>query len=120
MNDLNKGDVEITLAGEKRVLRRSLDAYNRIGNMGSPDETQRKVLGGDLGTIGAVIRWGLGLKDHEAKKLPEQLFNTALSDLRIPVADYVWKLFHNGMSLEEVIEAQKDADGDEGKAGAAP
>lgn len=118
MNELNKGDVEITLAGEKRVLRRSLDAYNRIGNMGSPDETQRKVLGGDLGTIGLVLRHGLGMKDHEAKALPKLLYDTPLSDLRVPVADYVWKLFHNGMSLEEVIEAQKD--GDEGKASDAP
>lgn len=115
MNELNKGDVEITLAGETRVLRRTLDAYTRISKMGTPDEVQQMMLKGNIDAMSLVIRWGLGLKDHEAKKLTDQMFNTSISDLQVPLADYVWKLFHNGMSIEEVVDAMKAA-GDEGKA----
>lgn len=107
-NALNRGEVDIVLAGETRTLKPSLQAFQNIGSAGAYRDLLPRITRCDLGAIAFVIRNGLGLTDDQAKKLPEQLFATGLPSLAGPVAEYLFRLFNAGKSPEEV-EAEAEA-----------
>lgn len=110
-NALNKGEVDIVLAGETRTLKPTLEAFQQIGAGGAYRDLLPRITRCDLGTIAFVIRHGLGLTNEEAKKLPQQIFDTGLPKLAAPVAEFVFRLFNAGKSPEEVeAEAAKEAE----------
>lgn len=113
MNALTKGEVEIVLAGETRILKPSLEAFQQIGSAGAYRDLLPRITRCDLGAIAFVIRHGLSLSNEDAKKLPQQLFDTGLPKLAGPVAEYLFRLFNAGKSPEEV---EAEAEADEGKA----
>jgi hypothetical protein len=117
-NALNRGEVQIILAGETRTLKPSLQAFQNIGSVGAYRDLLPRVTRCDLSAIAFVIRNGLGLTDDQARKLPEQLFETGLPKLAAPVAEYLFRLFNAGKSPEEV-EAEAAAEADQGNAPAA-
>lgn len=104
MSTINKGEVAVILDGTERTLKPSLQAYNALGSrFESQGELLGKIAAGNLPAIIIVIRFGLGMSDAEAKKLPELVMKTGLYSLREPVSEFVFKLFNGGKSAEEVI-----------------
>lgn len=63
-----------------------------------------------------VLRLGLGSTDAEAKGLGAALFRTGLdAGLQVAVADYVFRLFHNGKSADEMAAENTGTEGEPAK-----
>ncbi|MBI1207507.1 MAG: hypothetical protein GC191_09505 [Azospirillum sp.] len=112
MNELTKGEVVITLDGQEVTLKPSLGAFTVLSSRYETyGELLRLLAAGNVPAIIQVLRQGLGLTDAQAKRLPNQLFSTGVSDLIDPVSDYVFRLFNAGKSPAEVMAAQAEAAG---------
>ena len=121
MSKLTKGEVRITLDGEERTLKPTLQAFTtlsaRYDNYG---QLLGKIASGNVPAIIFTLRQGLGYNDQQAKKLPDQIFKTGVSSLIDPLSDFVYRLYNNGKSADEVMAEQIDAPGagdDASKAG---
>lgn len=113
MSKLTKGEVTITLAGQERTLKPSLAAFSQLGSRyDNHFALMGKIIGGNVPAICAVLRYGLGLNDATAKPLPKQVMETGVHALVEPLADYVHRLFNNGLSVEELAAQQRDASED--------
>jgi len=112
---INAGEYKIAMDGKQYTLSPSLAAFNRLAQLGAFDDVRDKIMRRDAGTISVVIRWGLGWKDDQARRLPELMYKTGLSALWEPCYRYFFALYHDGKTVEEVneeLEARRSA-GDE-------
>lgn len=114
MSKLTAGDVTILLAGEPRVLHPTLRAITMISNTyGGLAKARDALASQDFAAVVVVIRWGLNLSDTEAKKLPDQVFETGVtSDLLVPLIRYIGILANGGKPLpDDPIEEEPSAEG---------
>lgn len=102
MSNLTKGEVAIHLAGEPHTLKPTLEAFTRIAEIGGYRDLCRRIAAYEVAATAFAIRHGLGWDDKQARALPELLFQTGMTGLAGPVAEYVFKLFNAGMTPDEV------------------
>lgn len=116
---IDAGHYKITMDGKEYTLAPSLAAFNRLAQLGAFDDVRDKILRRDAGTLAVVIRWGLGWKDDQSRRLPELMFKTGLSALWEPCYRFFFALYHDGKTVEEVAEeldARRAAGDDTGAA----
>lgn len=103
MSKLTAGDVTIMLAGEPRVLHPTLRAITMISaSHGGLAKVRDALASQDFGAVVNVVRWGLNLSDTDAKKLPEQIFQTGVtSDLLVPLIRFVGILANGGKPMPD-------------------
>jgi hypothetical protein len=100
MPQLTAGDVPITLAGERRVLRPTLRAVTTISaSCGGLRKAMTAIGECDIGVMTTVIRAGLNLTDQEAKKVPELIYETGVLELTGPLIDFLINLANGGKPL---------------------
>jgi hypothetical protein len=115
-NALNRGEVQIILAGETRTLKPSLEAFQRIGALaGAGLNVWNAALAGNLTVMITALRYGLGMTDEEAKKLPAMIYETGISPLRFKLYDFVFLLLHGGKTPQEVEAEMAAMEDDAGK-----
>lgn len=114
MTNQSRGEVAINLDGAERVLKPSLMAFTALGSYENYSKLLGLIAAGNLAAILAVLRYGLGLDEAETKKLPGKVFRTGIMNLTDPLADYVYRLFNAGMSLDEALAARGGEARDEG------
>jgi len=108
---LTTGEVEITLDGEARTLRPTLDAFAGIGSRHDIGPLLEKLRAGNVPTFLDVLRLGLDLSADETRDLPAKLMRTGVLPLINPLSDYAFRLFNGGKSAAELVTetAPKDA-----------
>lgn len=99
---LTTGEVEISLDGETRTLRPTLDAFAGIGARYDIGPLLEKLRVGNVATFLDVLRLGLGLSADEARELPAKLMRTGVLPLINPLSDYAFRLFNGGKSAAEI------------------
>jgi hypothetical protein len=111
MSNLARGEVAVTLAGTPRTLKPSLNAFSQLGaRYDNYGVLMAKIATGNVPAIVMVLRVGLGLNDAGAKELPALVMKTGVTTLIDPLTDYVFRLFNNGKTAEEV---QAESSGDD-------
>ena len=114
MSEITRGEVSITLAGVERTLKPSLAAYATLGQQSQGYwDIQRRLLESHIPTCALVVRLGLGMKEADQQRVMRLLFESSLHEIRVPLAEYVHRLFHNGRSAQEVEAEQAEAEGGE-------
>jgi hypothetical protein len=114
MAKMTAGDVTIMLAGEPRVLHPTLRAITMISNTyGGLAKARDALAAQDFSAVVTVVRWGLNVSDNEAKKLPDQVFETGVtSDLLVPLIRFVGILANGGKPLpDDPVEEDQSAEG---------
>lgn len=106
--NLDAGNVEIVLAGEKKTLKPSVYAIRTISRacdgLGGAISRVEKL---DFDTISLSIAAGLQLTAAGAEGLEEKIFQTGIGNLQGPVHKYIINLYHGGKP-PETIEGGKD------------
>jgi hypothetical protein len=109
---LGAGDVEITLAGEKRTLRPTLAAAITISRLsGGLLGALHRVGQLDVDTMVLVTRAGLDLTDLGAKGLDEKVFTAGLGyadGLAKPLTTYLENLANGGRPRIEAGSTHDD------------
>lgn len=100
---IDVGNVEITLAGEKKVLKPSVYAIRTIsrscdGLGGAIDKAQKL----DFDTISLSIAAGLQLTAIGAEGLDEKIYEAGIGNLQNSVLKYLINLYHGGKPPETV------------------
>jgi len=103
MSRINAGEVVITLDGEERILKPTLRAITMISaQYGGLAKARDALAAQDFQAATTIIRWGLNLPDSEAKKLPDQVFDTGLTvDLLVPLIRFIGILANGGKPLPD-------------------
>jgi len=100
---------EIELDGVTRVLLPTPNAALRISrHFGGFKAARDRLLAEDLDAYVAVIRYGCGIKEAEAKGLEEKVFAAGLTNLFVPLLEYIGVLISGGkLPAEEDKEPKK-------------
>lgn len=101
---------EIELDGLTRVLSATPNAALRISrHFGGFKAARDRLLAEDLDAYVAIIRFGCGLKDGDAKGLEDKVFAAGLTSLFVPLLEYIGVLISGGKpsSSEEDREPKK-------------
>lgn len=94
------GDVEITLAGEKKIMRPTLRAIRDISrNADGIGGAIARVQKTDFDTICLVIVLGLDLTEKGAEGIEDKVFETGLINLAGPCAKYLTILANGGRPM---------------------
>lgn len=109
MSKITSGEVVISLDGEERTLRPTLNAATRINS-------QFGGFAGALGQIQAlnleamtyIVRQGLGASDAEAKGLREQVYQAGVLEMVGPLSRYVMLLANGGKLSSDEGEGEGD------------
>lgn len=109
--DPGEADVEITLNGETRKLKPSLDACMRISRLhgGSSNVVEHLVVG-DFDTLCEVIALGLGVNND--RDLKQSVYKSGVMQLRAPAIRFV-TIVNNGGQLPPDENDLEDLDEDE-------
>lgn len=103
-NKITKGEVAITLAGEELTLTPSLSAFStlsvRYSNYG---QLLNLIAEGNVPALVFTLRHALGWGDKQAKTLPTKVMMTGVHKVSEPLAEFVYRLFNAGKSMEEVM-----------------
>jgi hypothetical protein len=99
---IGAGNIEITLDGEKVVLRPTLRAAQTISKQnGGIMSAVQAVANFDFETITSVIALGLNLTGSvRVNEVAEKVYTTGLVDLVEPVTKYLTVLANGGRSTE--------------------
>lgn len=110
MSKITSGEVEIELAGETKTLTCTLNAATRISrHFGGFQAAHQQLLGQNFDAYVVIIRHGLGLRtDAEIKALTEQVYRTGLSNLVVPLVDFVLMLANGGRPIEGLADEEPD------------
>lgn len=107
-NRINAGEVEITLDGEKHVLRPTLGAAQAVSRgLDGFMNAIRKLSAYDIDAITFVIQHGLGMSDRDAKDLPETVYASGIHDLVAPTIQFVNLLANGGRPIEAAKEQDR-------------
>lgn len=94
------GDVEITLDGEKRVLRPTLNAIRKVSRLADGvGGAVAKVQKVDFDAIVMIVAVGLDLTEEGAKGLEEKVFATGAMNLSAPCVKYLTILANGGRPI---------------------
>jgi hypothetical protein len=108
---ITAGDVPIELAGETRILRPTLRAITNISQAyGGLAKARAALAEQDFAAAVTVIRWGVGMSDNEAKRLPDLVYDTGLTiELLLPLIRYIGILANGGKPLpDEPLDADAE------------
>jgi hypothetical protein len=107
MSKLTRGEVAITLDGAELTLKPTLACFSKLAaQYDNYGELLSKIARGNVPAVIFVLRHGLGWGDKEAKGLAEKVMNTGIIDLTDPLSDFVFRLFNNGLSVDEMQAKQ--------------
>lgn len=117
MSNLNKGEVAITLAGTEHTMKPSLKAFSTLSaKFETYGELLNKIAAGNVVAMAVVIRAGLDLNDAQSKSIPERLFRSGIESLKEPLLDFVFRLFNDGKSPDDLAN-ERSTTSDEEEAG---
>lgn len=112
MSKITSGEVVITLDGEERTLKPTLNAATRVNNrFGGFTKALPEVSALNLDAFVYIIGQGLAAKDDEMKTMKEKVWRTGLADLVNPVGRFVMILANGGRDLDD-DGAEPDEDGE--------
>ena len=101
-SSLGAGNVEIELDGETAILRPSLKTCQTISRQSGGISSAVAAVGRfDFDIIVSVVTLGLGVKDEEAKSIPEKVWRTGLTDLVGPVTKFLTIIANGGRPVDE-------------------
>jgi hypothetical protein len=116
MTTLHDGIFPIELNGERIELKATLGAMRQLTALFHGLAPVRQgIIDQDLSVMVAVIRYGAGLTDAEAKNLDNRIFRHGLgTDLLLGLLRYVAALANGGKPVDENDDAPVAAAADEG------
>lgn len=106
-NALNRGEVAVELDGQQKVLTPTLACYQTLASMMSYQEMSSKVASRHVPTIAAVLTAGGAVP---GPKVDEAMFRSDLTDVQGAVSDFLFRLFHRGLSPQEWLAERRTKD----------
>lgn len=104
MPDLNPGDVNVVIAGETRVLRRTLRAGKIINSAwGGYAEALKHIQGADQDAILLIVAAGLDKRTPaDMKVLEQEIFDTGITEIVESASKFLVMLANGGKSTDAV------------------
>ena len=107
-----RATVPITIGGEERLMRCTIDGYWLIDRKCKGIYTAwQGVINGQMDTIATVIAAGLGLKTEEAAALPDQLIHMGVRACAAPAMELINLYLDGGVDRTDEIRKELADDG---------
>lgn len=116
MTTINDGIFRVELNGETIELKATLGAIRSLSNIyGGLAPVRQGIAAENLSVLVAVIRYGAGMNDVDAKNLDNRIFRNGMTgDLLVTLMRFVGALANGGKPVEEDPELAHAAPAVEG------